>query len=149
MKLLTINSSGCGAPSNIAFYWLPQGYIHMAWIPPSSPSACSTGRVAAVGGEAWAGSWWEALSTGALVKHGSISWTKPDPSYCCVVGPGFGSAGQARVIFKKSLFFPPASDIYKTHYFIIFFRNVLLFPYVCELGSSRSPERSASAIVFL
>lgn len=105
MKLLTINSSGCGDPSNIAFYWLPRGYIHMAWIPPSSPSACSTERVAAIGEEPWAGSRWETLSTEALVKCVSISCTKTEASYCCVVEPGFGSAGQARVIFFQQVIF--------------------------------------------
>lgn len=55
------------------------------------------------------------LSTGALVEHVSIPWTKTEASYCCVVEPGFGSAGQAGVIFF------PASDIYKIYYFIFFF----------------------------
>lgn len=54
------------------------------------------------------------LSTGALVKHVSIFWTKTEASYCCVVEPGFGSAGLPRVIFF------PASDIYKIYYFVIF-----------------------------
>lgn len=36
---------------------------------------------------------------GALVERVSIPWTKTEASYCCVVEPGLGSAGQARVIF--------------------------------------------------
>lgn len=143
MKLLTINSSGCGDPSNTAFYWLPRGYIHRAWIPPNSPSACSTGRVAAVGGEPGAGSRWESLSTGAL---GGTCEHPLDKNRGQLLLCGWAWAWFSWT--SKGDFFSPASDIYKIYCFVIFFRNVLLFPYVCEPGSSRSPERSASAIVF-
>lgn len=108
------------------------------------PQCCSTGRVAAIGGEPGAGSRWENV-------HGGSAGACEHP--LDRNGGQLLLCGSAWVWFswtsKGGFFFPPASDIYKIYYFNIFFRNVLLFPYVCEAGSSRSPERSASAIVFL
>lgn len=121
MKLITINSSGCGDPSNIAFYWLPGGCIHMAWIPPNSPSAAPQGGLLQLEGSLGQAAGGK-MSTGALLEHMSIPWTETEASYCCVVQPGFGSAGQVRVVS-----FFPQQVIFIKFTILIFFSEMSYF----------------------
>lgn len=105
MKLLTINSSGCGDQSNIAFYWSPPGYIQAAWIPPNSPALAPQGELLQME---------ESLEQAAGGKHcpWGIWWNCDDPteteaSYYCVMQPVFESAGQS----GEDFFFPVSDNV--------------------------------------
>lgn len=131
MKLLTINSSGCGDQSNIAFYWSPGGYIQTARIPLKSPALAPQGELlqleGSLGGKhcpwgLWCNVWG---SPGQRQRPATTVWSSLGLIQLDNQGRNIFFSQQVIVIKSTSL-----------NFIFFFFRNVLLFPYVCEPGWS-------------